>query len=80
MVRAAFRRKNEKSGRRRNVVRLAYLVMSLVPTVAVIALLAYVARAVSVRVVWRGAADRPSEESLRWHEADPARVNDRRAA
>jgi hypothetical protein len=35
------------------MVKLAYLVMSLVPTVAVVALAWYVVRAVSVRVVWR---------------------------
>lgn len=35
------------------MVRLVYVVVSLVPTVAVLALAWYVIRAVSVRVVWR---------------------------
>jgi len=35
------------------MLRLSYLVMSLVPTAAVVALAWYVVRAVSVRVVWR---------------------------
>ena len=33
--------------------RLVYLVMSLLPTVAVVTLAWYVVRAISVRVVWR---------------------------
>ena len=33
--------------------RLAYLVMSLLPTVAVVTLAWFVVRAISVRVVWR---------------------------
>ena len=35
------------------MVRVAYLVMSIAPTAAVVALAWYVVRAVSVRVVWR---------------------------
>jgi len=43
--------------KRRTMVRLAYLVLSLVPTAAVVALAWYVVRAVSVRVVWRETTD-----------------------
>jgi hypothetical protein len=43
---------------RRRRVRLVYLVLSLLPTLAVVALAWYVIRAVSVRVVWREAAVR----------------------
>ena len=40
------------------MVRVAYLVMSIAPTAAVVALAWYVVRAVSVRVVWRGTRGR----------------------
>jgi len=38
--------------------RLAYLVMSLLPTLAVVTLAWFVVRAISVRVVWREAEGR----------------------
>ena len=38
---------------RRTMLKLAYVVVSLVPTAAVVALAWYVVRAISVRVVWR---------------------------
>jgi hypothetical protein len=44
------------------MVKLAYLAMSLVPTVSVVALTWYVVRAVSVRVVWREAAGQRLDE------------------
>jgi hypothetical protein len=44
------------------MVRLAYLVLSLAPTAAVVALAWYVVRAVSVRIVWRDADGRPLDD------------------
>jgi hypothetical protein len=38
------------------------MLMSLLPTVAVVALAWYVVRAVSVRVVWRGTDGRPLDD------------------
>jgi hypothetical protein len=40
------------------LMRLAYLVLSVAPTAAVLTLAWYVIRAVSVRVVWRETTDR----------------------
>ena len=40
------------------MLKLAYVVASLVPTAAVVALVWYVVRAISVRVVWREAGRR----------------------
>jgi hypothetical protein len=48
-----------KGGR---MVRLLYLVMSLAPTVAVVALAWYVVRSVSVRIVWREPERHPLDE------------------
>jgi hypothetical protein len=42
--------------------RLAYLVMSLLPTAAVVTLAWYVVRAISVRVVWRETVVRPLDD------------------
>jgi hypothetical protein len=42
--------------------RLVYMVMSLLPTVAVLTLAWYVVRAVSVRVVWRPSSGRPLDD------------------
>lgn len=44
------------------MVKLAYVVMSLAPTVAVIALAWCVVRAISVRVVWRETDARPLDD------------------
>ena len=44
------------------MLRVAYLVMSLIPTAAVVALAWYVVRAVSVRVVWRETGAHPLDE------------------
>jgi hypothetical protein len=44
------------------MLRVAYLVVSLVPTAAVVALAWYVVRAVSVRVVWREAEARSLDD------------------
>jgi hypothetical protein len=38
------------------------MVLSLVPSLAVVTLAWYVVRAVSVRVVWRGPGDRPLDD------------------
>ena len=46
------------------MMRLAYLAVYLLPTVAVVALAWYVARAVSVRVVWREAERRLDDEPV----------------
>jgi len=42
--------------------RLAYMTLSLLPTVAVVALAWMVVRAISVRVVWRDAAVRTLDD------------------
>ena len=42
--------------------RLAYLVLSLLPTAAVLTLAWYVVRAVSVRIVWRETGVRPLDD------------------
>ena len=44
--------------------RLAYLVLSLAPTMAVLTLAWYVVRAISVRVVWRERAARRLDDEL----------------
>jgi hypothetical protein len=42
--------------------RIAYLVLSLLPTAAVLTLAWYVVRAISVRVVWRETGARPLDD------------------
>ncbi|HXK09092.1 MAG TPA: hypothetical protein VMT70_05575 [Vicinamibacteria bacterium] len=44
--------------------RLAYLVLSLAPTMAVLTLAWYVVRAISVRVVWRERTARHLDDEL----------------
>ena len=44
------------------MVRVAYLVMSIAPTAAVVALAWYVVRAVSVRIVWRETGSRSLDD------------------
>ena len=45
-----------------DALRLAYMVLSLLPTLAVVTLAWYVVRAISVRVVWRGTGGRPLDD------------------
>jgi hypothetical protein len=42
--------------------RLAYMVLSLLPILALVALAWFVVRAISVRVVWRGTGGRPLDD------------------
>jgi hypothetical protein len=54
------------SARRRiqeDALRLVYVVLSLLPTVAVVTLAWYVVRAISVRVVWRGTGGRRLDDN-----------------
>ncbi len=56
-MRARFGRRFEE-----DALRLVYMVLSLLPTLAVVTLAWYVVRAISVRVVWRGTTVRPLDD------------------
>lgn len=45
-----------------DALRLAYMVLSLLPILALVALAWFVVRAISVRVVWRGTGGRPLDD------------------
>ncbi len=47
---------------RRTALRLVYMVLSLLPSLAVVTLAWFVVRAISVRVVWRDTAGRPLDD------------------
>jgi len=45
-----------------DALRLAYMMLSLLPALALVALAWFVVRAISVRVVWRGTGGRPLDD------------------